>query len=76
MAEKNIAVFGIYRDRDTVERALAILQAAGFRNTDISALFPRTKARKISLSRRALKRQKPQRREQAQAPWSAEPWGG
>jgi Protein of unknown function (DUF3341) len=46
MAEKNIAVFGIYRDRDTVERALAILQAAGFRNTDISVLFPENEGTK------------------------------
>jgi hypothetical protein len=46
MAEKNITVFGIYRDRDTVERALAILQAAGFRNTDISVLFPENEGTK------------------------------
>ncbi len=46
MAEKNIAVFGIYRDRDTVERALAILQAARFRNTDISVLFPENEGTK------------------------------
>src|SRR6266446_3386628 len=46
MAGKNIAVFGIYRDRDTVERALAILQAARFRNTDISVLFPENEGTK------------------------------
>jgi Protein of unknown function (DUF3341) len=40
MAGKNTAVFGIYQDRLTVESAVDILQQAGFRNTDISVLFP------------------------------------
>jgi len=40
MAGKNTAVFGIYQDRLTVESAVEILQQAGFRNTDISVLFP------------------------------------
>jgi hypothetical protein len=40
MAGKNTAVFGIYRDRVGVERALDDLKEAGFRNTDISVLFP------------------------------------
>jgi hypothetical protein len=39
MAEQNIAVFGIYRDREGVERTVEILRGAGFRNTDISVLF-------------------------------------
>ena len=39
MAEQNTAVFGIYRDREGVERAVEILRGAGFRNTDISVLF-------------------------------------
>src|SRR5437588_626395 len=36
MAGQNTAVFGIYRDREGVERAIDILRGAGFRNTDIS----------------------------------------
>lgn len=40
MAGKNTAVFGIYRNYADVERAVDALQAAGFRNTDISVLFP------------------------------------
>jgi Protein of unknown function (DUF3341) len=37
---KNIAVYGIYRTRLMVERAVEQLKGAGFRNTDISVLFP------------------------------------
>jgi hypothetical protein len=40
MAGKNTAVFGIYRDRATVENAVDALRQAEFRNTDISVLFP------------------------------------
>src|SRR6266487_3587095 len=40
MAGKNTAVFGIYPDRMTVEDAVDALKTAGFRNTDISVLFP------------------------------------
>src|SRR5690348_11868796 len=40
MAGKNTAVFGIYQDRVSVESAVSMLQQAGFRNTDISVLFP------------------------------------
>ena len=40
MAGKNTAVFGIYRERYGVERAVDELKGAGFRNTDISVLFP------------------------------------
>jgi len=36
----NTAVFGIYPDRLSTENAVAALQEAGFRNTDISVLFP------------------------------------
>lgn len=39
MAGKNTAVYGIYRDRAHVERAVEALRSAGFRNTDISVLF-------------------------------------
>src|SRR5262252_4646654 len=37
---KNIAVFGLYRDRASLENAVNALRAANFRNTDISVLFP------------------------------------
>lgn len=37
---KNIAVYGIYRNREMVENAVEALKNAGFRNTDISVLFP------------------------------------
>jgi hypothetical protein len=40
MAGKNTAVFGIYHDYAGVEKAVDALQAAGYRNTDISVLFP------------------------------------
>src|SRR5262245_28667885 len=40
MAGKNTAVFGIYRTRAGVERAVDELRSTGFRNTDISVLFP------------------------------------
>jgi hypothetical protein len=40
MASKNIAVYGIYPNRPMVEQAVEKLKDAGFRNTDISVLFP------------------------------------
>jgi hypothetical protein len=40
MAGKNTAVFGIYSSYGQVESAVDALKAAGFRNTDISVLFP------------------------------------
>jgi hypothetical protein len=40
MAGKNTAVFGIYPSYAAVERAVEALKDAGFRNTDISVLFP------------------------------------
>jgi hypothetical protein len=46
MARHNTAVFGIYRDRTAVERAVEILRGAGFRNTDISVLFPENEGTK------------------------------
>jgi len=46
MAGKNTTVFGIYRDRRGVEDAVDALRAAGFRNTDISVLFPENQGTK------------------------------
>jgi hypothetical protein len=40
MAGKNTAVFGIYRSETALERAVDSLRTAGFRNTDISVLYP------------------------------------
>ncbi len=40
MAGKNTAVFGIYVNYSGAESGVDALKAAGFRNTDISALFP------------------------------------
>jgi hypothetical protein len=40
MAGKNTAVFGIYPEYADVESGVDALKAAGFRNTDISVLFP------------------------------------
>lgn len=37
---KNTAVFGIYPNQDALELGVEALQADGFRNTDISVLFP------------------------------------
>ena len=36
---KNTAAFGIYSSRTNAENALDLLNAAGYRNTDISVLF-------------------------------------
>ncbi len=40
MSGKNTAVFGIYPHRAAAEECVDALRRAGFRNTDISALFP------------------------------------
>lgn len=40
MAGKNTAVFGIYPDPLNAEEGVDTLKVAGFRNTDISVLFP------------------------------------
>ncbi len=40
MAGKNTAAFGIYPDQNSVGETIDSLKRAGFRNTDISILFP------------------------------------
>src|SRR6476659_7150575 len=40
MAGKNTAAFGIYNNRADAEMAVDRLKAEGYRNTDISVLFP------------------------------------
>jgi len=46
MAGKNTAAFGIYTARSDAERAVDSLREAGFRSTDISALFPKNEGTK------------------------------
>lgn len=46
MAGKNTAVFGIYREQVSAGNAVDELQTAGFRNTDISVLFPENEGTK------------------------------
>jgi hypothetical protein len=46
MAGKNTAVFGIYPNRAAVDSAVDALKAAGFKNTDISVLFPENEGTK------------------------------
>jgi hypothetical protein len=46
MLGKNIAVFGIYQTQGDVEYAVDALRAEGFRNTDVSVLFPDNKGTK------------------------------
>jgi hypothetical protein len=43
---KNTAVFGIYRDQVSVANAVDTLREEGFRNTDISVLFPENEGTK------------------------------
>ena len=42
----NIAVYGLYKNRSNVEEAVEALKVGGFRNTDISVLFPENQGSK------------------------------
>src|SRR4030081_520519 len=55
MAGKNTAVFGIYRNQATLEQAVDDLRREGFRNTDISVLFPDNEGTKDFAMRKATK---------------------
>jgi hypothetical protein len=46
MAGKNTAAFGIYQTHADVEYAVDLLKAEGFRNTDVSVLFPENQGSK------------------------------
>jgi hypothetical protein len=46
MAGKNTAVFGIYSTQVAAEAAVDALKTAGYRNTDISVLFPENQGTK------------------------------
>jgi hypothetical protein len=69
MAAKKTAVFGIYPERNGAERGVDTLKAAGFRNTDISVLFPEGKGTKDFAHENILKLRKvlQQAREQEQS---------
>jgi hypothetical protein len=40
MADKDIAAFGLFPDRASLEQAIGLLRGAGFRNSDVSVLMP------------------------------------
>lgn len=42
MADRDIAAFGLFPDRAGLERAVALLRGAGFRNSDVSMLTQET----------------------------------
>jgi|SRR5215471_1632122 len=43
---KNTAAFGIYHNESDMEYAIEVLRTEGFRNTDVSVLFPENKGNK------------------------------
>lgn len=46
MADKNTAVFGIYPTHERADAAVGTLRSKGFRNTDVSVLFPQNSGSK------------------------------
>ena len=42
MADRDIAAFALFPDRESLERALGLLRGAGFRNSDVSMLMQDT----------------------------------
>jgi len=52
---KNTSVFGIYSNRGSVEEGVTALKVAGFRNTDISVLFPENAGSKDLAHEKATK---------------------
>jgi hypothetical protein len=55
MAGKNTAVFGVYPSYDSADIGMDSLRAAGFRSTDISALFPENPGSKDLTHKKATK---------------------
>jgi hypothetical protein len=55
MAEKNIAVFGIYPHRASFEYAFGVLKGQGFRDTDISVLLQENPGTKDLATEKATK---------------------
>jgi hypothetical protein len=42
MTDRDIAAFGLFPDRSSLERAVGLLRGAGFRNSDVSMLMQET----------------------------------
>ena len=69
---KNTAVFGIYPTQGSVESSVDALKTAGFRNTDISVLFPENVGSKDFAVKKGTKARQVPEPEQC---W-AEDWDG
>jgi CBS domain-containing protein len=52
---RNISVFGLYPTRESVEQGVGWLRAEGFRNTDVSVLFPENAGSKDLALRKSSK---------------------
>ncbi len=63
MAGKNTAAFGIYQTQADVEFAVEALRVEGFRNTDVSVLFPENKGTKDFAIEKNIQARKGPRRE-------------
>ena len=46
MANSNTSVYGLFKDQPTLQDAVTALRAKGFRNTDVSVLFPENEGSK------------------------------
>jgi Protein of unknown function (DUF3341) len=55
MAGKNTAAFGIYPNESALENGISALQQAGYRNEDISVLFPENEGTKDFAHRKGTK---------------------
>src|ERR671919_632989 len=55
MAGKNTAAFGIYPNETALENGISALQQAGYRNEDISVLFPENEGTKDFAHRKGTK---------------------
>src|SRR5688500_10843680 len=55
MAGKNTAAFGIYPSETALENGISALQSAGYRNEDISVLFPENEGTKDFAHRKGTK---------------------
>lgn len=55
MAGRNTAVYGIFKDRPALERAVDMLKSNGFRSADISVLFPSKETSKEFAHEKATK---------------------
>jgi Protein of unknown function (DUF3341) len=55
MAGKNTAAYGIYPNESALENGIAAMQNAGFRNEDISVLFPENEGTKDFAHRKGTK---------------------